>query len=434
LLSVKHIQINAYNPSENGQVERKNKTIADFIRKLCNENQENWDKFVRLAAFEYNCSPHIITKKIPFYLEQGFYPRLEIDQILKTAINQNDAMNLNLWTRELLPKIKTAIQEASKKIKAERDKNSFKAKFIRRLFTEGDLVRIKNYPKTNLDMGITAKLENKWKGPFKITEVPKNFKNSYIVKSINNDDPIMVDMSNVTKWIERPDWMNQTKRIQILDKPHTLEEISESTEEEESTVVKHRKPSEVEDSSRPVIEIKKKNKKKTQFRKESDTDTYKKGTKVDVLVLDEQHGRMWLCARIMNPAGTKNSVDRFKVKILSNSRMTFKRPHEIRICVHETVCQVGSMKLSDPTYIDSLSFVTNLRPESCQNSGEEPRRNNETPTWSDGVLRNPCNNNIPFNSLQEAIGDDSRNSSSEVVMLINGQKFVLNLKSVCNLK
>ena len=60
-------------------------------------------------------------------------------------------------------------------------------------------------------------------------------------------------------------------------------------------MVEHQKPSE-EDSLRPEIKIKDGKKSIKKFRKELETGTFKKGTKVDVLVLDEQAGKRWLCA------------------------------------------------------------------------------------------------------------------------------------------
>ena len=142
LLTVKHIFINAY-PSEYEEVERKNKIISDFISKHCHFQQSNWDEFVRLAAFQYNCTRHAITKQIPFCLERGVHPRLEIDQIFKTAVNNNDSMNISMWTKELVPKIVKSLNEAAKKILDNQKKNSQKSRFIRRLLTVGDLVRIK---------------------------------------------------------------------------------------------------------------------------------------------------------------------------------------------------------------------------------------------------------------------------------------------------
>ena len=44
------------------------------------------------------------------------FAEVEIDQIMKTAINQNDDLNVNLWTKELVPKISKALLEASKMI------------------------------------------------------------------------------------------------------------------------------------------------------------------------------------------------------------------------------------------------------------------------------------------------------------------------------
>ena len=113
LLKVKHIVINAYHPSENAQVERKNKVISDFLSKHCQQDQSNWDEFVRLAAFHYNCSRHVVTKQIPFCLERGINPRLEIDQILNTSISQNEDMNINLWNKEVVPKLSKALNSAA---------------------------------------------------------------------------------------------------------------------------------------------------------------------------------------------------------------------------------------------------------------------------------------------------------------------------------
>ena len=123
LLKVDHILINAYSPAENAEVERKNKIISDFLSKYCNDHQEDWDEYVHLAAFHYNCSRHAITKQIPFCLERGTEPRLEIDEIFNTVIGHDDDINITLWTKEMIPKITKSLREASRQIRKVQLKN-----------------------------------------------------------------------------------------------------------------------------------------------------------------------------------------------------------------------------------------------------------------------------------------------------------------------
>ena len=94
----------------------------------------------------------------------------------------------------------------------------------------GDLIRLKLNPKTNLDMGVTSKLSERWSGPWKIIEIPKNIKNSYKVihhEDKDQENPISVDMKNVSKWYHRPDWMKGIPSIEILDRPIPEEEFND---------------------------------------------------------------------------------------------------------------------------------------------------------------------------------------------------------------
>jgi hypothetical protein len=187
-----------------------------------------------------------------------------------------------------------------------------------------------------------------------------------------------------------------------------------------------------DDSLRPEIEKKKRKRHSSKFRKESETGTFKHGSKVDVLVLDEQAGKCWLCAQVLKLASTRNSADRYKVKILSNGRITYKRSHEIKTCDHESIYQVGRNSTSFTTCVEKSSIDTR-NPEICLNLGEEQERNDSVPILGDGVCRNPCNNIIPNVSTQEAIVNCGGFFSDEIVMFLNGQRLVLSVKSVAKM-
>ncbi|TIB07156.1 hypothetical protein E3P90_04139 [Wallemia ichthyophaga] len=58
-------------PETNGQVERTNKTLEQYIRSYTNNQQTNWDSLLPLAEFSYNDSKHDSTGIRPFYFEYG---------------------------------------------------------------------------------------------------------------------------------------------------------------------------------------------------------------------------------------------------------------------------------------------------------------------------------------------------------------------------
>jgi hypothetical protein len=63
-----------HHPSANGQVECINSTLEQYLCIYCNYKQDNWSKFLPLAKFAYNNTPHTITSVLPFFATQGYNP------------------------------------------------------------------------------------------------------------------------------------------------------------------------------------------------------------------------------------------------------------------------------------------------------------------------------------------------------------------------
>jgi transposase InsO family protein len=68
LLGVKQVFTSAYRPSTNGQTERFNRTLADYIGAYVAEHQRDWDEFAAIATVSYNIKPHPATGFTPFEL------------------------------------------------------------------------------------------------------------------------------------------------------------------------------------------------------------------------------------------------------------------------------------------------------------------------------------------------------------------------------
>lgn len=64
----------AYHPQANGQTERTNQTLEQYLRHYVNYQQDDWTDFLPLAQFAYNNACHATTKESPFFANYGFNP------------------------------------------------------------------------------------------------------------------------------------------------------------------------------------------------------------------------------------------------------------------------------------------------------------------------------------------------------------------------
>ena len=65
-----------YHPEANGQAERTNQTLKQYLRIYCNYQQDNWSKLLPLADFAYNNAPSATTGVSPFFANKGYHPNL----------------------------------------------------------------------------------------------------------------------------------------------------------------------------------------------------------------------------------------------------------------------------------------------------------------------------------------------------------------------
>ena len=80
-----------YHPEGDGQTERTNQTLEQYLRTYCNYQQDNWSKLLPLAEFTYNNAPNATTGISPFFANQGYNPNLAIH--LKKDLTLTKARN-----------------------------------------------------------------------------------------------------------------------------------------------------------------------------------------------------------------------------------------------------------------------------------------------------------------------------------------------------
>jgi transposase InsO family protein len=76
LLGIKLALSTAYHPQTDGQTERTNQELEQYLRLFTNERQDDWDELLPLAEFQHNNKAHSSTKETPFMLDTGQHPRM----------------------------------------------------------------------------------------------------------------------------------------------------------------------------------------------------------------------------------------------------------------------------------------------------------------------------------------------------------------------
>ena len=71
LLGIKQNASTTFHPATDGQTERMNQDIKEYLCIFVNQQQDNWDKWLSIAEFCHNDREHSATKQTPFFLNAG---------------------------------------------------------------------------------------------------------------------------------------------------------------------------------------------------------------------------------------------------------------------------------------------------------------------------------------------------------------------------
>jgi hypothetical protein len=75
LLNVKLRHSTAFHSQTDGQTERVNAILEQYICGHCNYQQDNWADLLSMAEFAYNNTTSATTRMTPFFGNYGFYPK-----------------------------------------------------------------------------------------------------------------------------------------------------------------------------------------------------------------------------------------------------------------------------------------------------------------------------------------------------------------------
>ena len=154
----------AFHPQTDGQTERMNQTIEQYLRIYCNYQQDNWTKLLSLAEFAYNNSYQPSIQCSPFYANYGHHPTFSIDPYLRCRKTLPA-----LKATELAERLKALHETLIESVKSAQNHQAkyYDAKHKRVEFSVGDKVWLRTLNiRTERP---SKKLDWKHLGPFTVT-------------------------------------------------------------------------------------------------------------------------------------------------------------------------------------------------------------------------------------------------------------------------
>ena len=74
LIGIRLATSTAYHPQTDGQTERVNQELEQFLRLFVNQRQDDWEELLALGEFQYNNHVHSLTQQTPFMVDSGRHP------------------------------------------------------------------------------------------------------------------------------------------------------------------------------------------------------------------------------------------------------------------------------------------------------------------------------------------------------------------------
>ncbi|KAJ1581512.1 hypothetical protein NDA11_005016 [Ustilago hordei] len=164
-MGVKHSLSTAYHPQTDGQTERVNQVIEQYLRMYCNYEQNDWANLLDTAAFVYNNTVHNSIGVSPFFACYGWNPKAHPDIPQRLGVNDPDRFEYLMDGKERCKYLQEQIREAQR-----RSVNQYNRKHKDIEFKVGDMVYInrRNW-KTRRP---TPKLDTRFAGPYPVQERP----------------------------------------------------------------------------------------------------------------------------------------------------------------------------------------------------------------------------------------------------------------------
>ena len=105
----------AYHSQTDGQIERINQKLEQYLRVFIDYRQEQWPDWLGIVEFAYNNKIHVATKILPFKANYGQDPRMGFERRRKRRYEAAERFVERI--KKIQKEEKAALEKAQEKIK-----------------------------------------------------------------------------------------------------------------------------------------------------------------------------------------------------------------------------------------------------------------------------------------------------------------------------
>jgi len=120
LLGIQTKLSTAYHPQMDGQIERINQELEQYLRVFIDHRQEQWLDWLEIAEFTYNNKIHVATKTSPFKANYGQDPRMGFEGRRKGKYKAAGKFVEKM--KKIQEEAKAALEKAQEEMKRFRDR------------------------------------------------------------------------------------------------------------------------------------------------------------------------------------------------------------------------------------------------------------------------------------------------------------------------
>jgi transposase InsO family protein len=153
----------AYHPQTDGQSERANRTLEEYLRHFLSPRQDDWDEYLDLAEFAINDSVNPSTGYTPFFMAYGQNPHTALDLFTKAMVPR--AQDFAREIVDVITHAKIKLEEAQVRQAEQANKHRREV-----TFQVGHKVRLST-ANLQLPSTMSKKLVARYIGPFTVEKV-----------------------------------------------------------------------------------------------------------------------------------------------------------------------------------------------------------------------------------------------------------------------
>jgi len=162
LLGVKHKMFTLFHPQTDGQMERLNHEVNQYLRTYVSDRQNEWAKWMKIAQFVWNNTVSKVTTDSLFGITRSYSPCMGVEPVETVAPVAKDFATV-------FNKVVESSEKAKRNMKLQADKHRNPAlDYVagQQVWLSTDNLRMLSHA--------SKKLTEKWIGPYEITRVTPN--------------------------------------------------------------------------------------------------------------------------------------------------------------------------------------------------------------------------------------------------------------------